>query len=71
MEERSERCNPCYALRLETAARMADRIHIPYFTSTLLISPKKIMEKLYRWGKEAEEKYTNTKFLWFDFAKNG
>lgn len=71
MEERSDRCNPCYSSRLLTAAKMAAEHHIPYFTSTLLISPKKIAEKLYQRGKDASEHYPTTKFLWFDFAKNG
>lgn len=48
MEERSDRCNPCYSMRLEMAAKMAAQEHIPYFTSTLLISPKKKMDKLMR-----------------------
>ena len=71
MKERSDRCNPCYSMRLEMAARMAARESIPYFTSTLLISPKKKMDKLFRWGKESEHTYPSTKFLRFDFPKNG
>jgi predicted adenine nucleotide alpha hydrolase (AANH) superfamily ATPase len=57
MAERSDRCNPCYSMRLEMAARMAAKEHIPYFTSTLLISPKKKMDKLFRRGKESEKTY--------------
>gem|GEM_PF-3015906 len=71
MPERSDRCNPCYSMRLEMAARMAAKENIPYFTSTLLISPKKKMDKLFRRGKESEIIYPSTKFLWFDFPKNG
>lgn len=71
MAERSDRCNPCYSMRLEMAARMAAKEWIPYFTSTLLISPKKKMDKLFRWGKESERTYPSTKFLRFDFPKNG
>lgn len=48
MEEWSSRCNPCYSMRLEMAAKRAAQEHIPYFTSTLLISPKKKMDKLMR-----------------------
>ncbi|MDP2670383.1 MAG: epoxyqueuosine reductase QueH [bacterium] len=70
MEEWSDRCNPCYAMRLEAAARIAAKEGIQYFTSTLLISPKKKMDKLYHRGKEAEVRYPATKFLRFDFAKN-
>jgi len=52
MEERSSRCNPCYSMRLAEAAKNAAKHGIPYFTSTLLISPKKKMDKLFRRGLE-------------------
>jgi predicted adenine nucleotide alpha hydrolase (AANH) superfamily ATPase/ribonuclease HII len=70
MEERSDRCNPCYSMRLEQAAAQAAKLHIPYFTSTLLISPKKKMDKLFRRWLEAEQVHPSTKFLRFDFIKN-
>ena len=70
MEERSSRCNPCYSMRLAGAAKNAAKHDIPYFTSTLLISPKKKMDKLMRWWLEGERRHPTTKFLWFDFAKN-
>jgi len=71
MEERSSRCNPCYSMRLAEAARNAEKHNIAYFTSTLLISPKKKMDKLMRRWLEWERRHPQTKFLWFDFAKNG
>ncbi len=70
MEERSSRCNPCYSMRLAEAAKNAAKHDIPYFTSTLLISPKKKMDKLFRRGIEGERRHPSTKFLWFNFAKN-
>lgn len=70
MEEWSSRCNPCYSSRLEQAAKMAQIQGIKYFTSTLLISPKKDLKKLAQRGKEAEKVYPKTKFLRFDFLKN-
>jgi predicted adenine nucleotide alpha hydrolase (AANH) superfamily ATPase/ribonuclease HII len=70
MEEWSDRCNPCYLMRLEQAAKQAALQGIPYFTSTLLISPKKKMDKLFKRGLEAENKHPWTKFLRFDFIKN-
>jgi len=70
MPERSARCNPCYAMRLQMAAKNASDHQIPYFTSTLLISPKKDTQKLFEYGVLAEQKYPTTKFLRFDFAKN-
>jgi predicted adenine nucleotide alpha hydrolase (AANH) superfamily ATPase len=41
-------------MRLDQAAKNAVRYGIPFFTSTLLISPKKKMDKLFRRGVEAE-----------------
>ncbi len=69
MEERSARCDPCYLMRLEQAATIAAKLWIPYFTSTLLISPKKVATKLFRRGLGAQERVVNSKFLRFDFAK--
>lgn len=69
MSERSDRCNPCYLMRLEQAALQAQKLGITYFTSTLLISPKKLADKLFRYGLESQERITGTKFLRFDFAK--
>lgn len=70
MEERSSRCNPCYSMRLAEAAKNAAKHNIEYFTSTLLISPKKKMDKLMRRWLEGERRHPSTKFLRFDFAKN-
>lgn len=70
MLEWSDRCNPCYLMRLEQAATQAAKHWIKYFTSTLLISPKKLADKLFRYGLESQEQVTGTKFLRFDFAKN-
>lgn len=69
MEEWSSRCDPCYLMRLEQAATMAAKLDIPYFTSTLLISPKKVATKLFRRGLGAQERVVKSKFLRFDFAK--
>jgi predicted adenine nucleotide alpha hydrolase (AANH) superfamily ATPase/ribonuclease HII len=69
MEERSDRCNPCYLMRLQQASHQAYKLGIRYFTSTLLISPKKVANKLFQYGLQAQEKNNNTKFLRFDFAK--
>lgn len=70
MEERSSRCNPCYSMRLAEAAKNAAKHNVSYFTSTLLISPKKKMDKLFRRWLEWERRHPSTKFLWFNFAKN-
>lgn len=70
MEEWSSRCNPCYQMRLDQAARMAVQSSIPYFSSTLLISPKKHWGKLFDRWIEGERAHPWTKFLRFDFAKD-
>jgi predicted adenine nucleotide alpha hydrolase (AANH) superfamily ATPase len=44
-------------MRLEQAAKQAQLQAIPYFTSTLLISPKKKMDKLFKRGLEAEAQH--------------
>jgi len=48
---------------------LAKKHNIPYFTTTLLISPKKSVEKLDKYGKIVTEK-TGVKYLSFDFRKN-
>lgn len=69
MQERSSRCNPCYSMRLDQAAKQAAQHSIPYFTSTLLISPRKHGWKLFDWWIQAQQTH-GSHFLWFDFAKN-
>lgn len=69
MPERSDRCNPCYSMRLDQAAAQAVKYDIPYFSSTLLISPKKHGGKLFDRWVEAQANH-GSHFLWFDFAKN-
>jgi predicted adenine nucleotide alpha hydrolase (AANH) superfamily ATPase len=56
-------------MRLQQASHQAHKLGIRYFTSTLLISPKKVANKLFQYGLQAQEKNNNTKFLRFDFAK--
>jgi len=45
-------------MRLEQAATQAAKHGIKYFTSTLLISPKKLADKLFRYGLESQERVT-------------
>lgn len=70
MTEHSKRCDSCYYMRLEKPSEYATKYNVPYFTSTLLISPKKDLDKLYKYGIEAQNKYNGSKFLFFDFRKN-
>lgn len=68
-EKDSPRCDICYYMRLLHASKLAKANNIEYFTSTLLISPKKSVEKLNKYG-EIVSKQTQTKYLSFDFRKN-
>lgn len=68
-EEWWYRCDLCFALRLNQAAKIASKYKIPYYSSTLLISPKKDLNKLEKYGKKAGNVY-GVEFLMFNFRKN-
>ena len=68
MEEYREggpRCSVCYRFRLEETSRVAREKGIPYFTTTLSISPHKNSPVIFHIGEEAG----GTSFLPFDFKK--
>ncbi len=70
-EKNSDRCWRCYDLRLLEAAKMAEKHNIPYFTTTLLISPKKDLTHLFlAWIKAQLTINNKSKFLFFDFKKD-
>ena len=50
--EGGERCFKCYRLRMEEAARLAQKDNYDYFTTTLSISPLKNAEKINEIGEE-------------------
>ena len=52
------------------AAKLASRLKIPYYTSSLNTSPKKDLEKLFFMGHKYAEKY-DIKFLDIPFRKRG
>ena len=69
-EKNSPRCWWCYDLRLEKTAQIAVKHWIEYFSTTLLISPKKDLSHLYQAWKRAEKLiWWKSKFLFFDFKK--
>lgn len=68
--EGGARCEVCFRLRLEEAAREAANRNIEYFTTTLTISPMKDVVLLNKLGEEAAEKY-GVKFLPSEFRKKG
>lgn len=68
-EKNSPRCDICYYMRLLEPAQIAKKYGINYFTTTLLISPKKSVEKLDKYWNIVS-KQTWVDYLSFDFRKN-
>ena len=68
--EGGRRCEVCFRLRLEEAAKMAVQLGMDYFTTTLSISPLKNAQKLNEIGEELSEMY-KIPHLPNDFKKKG
>ncbi len=66
--EKWEKCTNCYDMRMYVAAKLAKKLKIPYYTSSLNTSPKKDLDKLFLIGKEYEKKFW-VKFLDIPFRK--
>lgn len=66
--EGGERCTKCYRLRLEYTAKLAAKMNMDYFTTTLSISPLKDAKRLNSIGLELEEIY-KIPYLVSDFKK--
>ncbi len=66
--EGGERCTLCYKLRLEYTAKLAKKLEMDFFTTTLSISPLKNAEKLNNIGKELGAEY-GIPYLLSDFKK--
>ena len=62
------RCEVCFRMRLEKAAKTAKELGFDAFTTTLTISPHKDSEAINRIGAELEERY-GVGFLAADFKK--
>ena len=69
-KEGGERCNICFALRLEKTAKRAKSGNYDYFATTLTVSPLKNAEAINCIGFELAEKY-GVKWLPTDFKKRG
>ena len=67
-EERGEKCKKCYDFRLEYAAKVAKEHGIPFFTTTLAISPHKDLDCLFRIG-EIHGNRSGVTFLPIPFRK--
>ncbi len=68
--EGGERCEKCYALRLDRTAEAAKAGGYDFFASTLTISPMKSADKLNAAGEAAGKKHGVT-WLYSDFKKGG
>lgn len=51
------RCDFCYFMRLKETAKKAKGLHIPNFSSTLLISPYQKHDSIKKTGEEVAKKY--------------
>ncbi len=61
--EKGLRCSKCFEFSLHRAAIKADQLEIPYFTTTLTVSPHKISKNLFAIGAQY------SKYIPFDFKK--
>jgi epoxyqueuosine reductase len=68
--ERGEKCTYCYDMRMMVSAKLAARLKIPLYTSSLNTSPKKDLDKLFKMGHKYGEKY-GVEFLDIPFRKHG
>ncbi len=55
--EKWEKCTHCYDMRMYVAAKLAKRLKIPLYTSSLNTSPKKDLEKLFAIGHKYAKEY--------------
>ena len=68
--EKGLRCDVCFDVRMQKSVQVAKKLKKKFFTSTLLMSPKKDLEQLTRAiKKECED--SNINFLTPDFRKAG
>ncbi|MDD4765920.1 MAG: epoxyqueuosine reductase QueH [Atribacterota bacterium] len=66
--EGGNRCLKCFYLRLNKTAQKAQELKIPFFTTTLTISPHKNAIAINRIGEEMANKY-QVNYLFSDFKK--
>lgn len=67
--EKGARCDKCFELRLENAAKLAKKLGINEFTTSMVISPHKNYEKLTAIGEQIASKYELT-YISTNFRKN-
>jgi len=69
--ERGQRCEQCFALRLIVAAKMANKLKIRYFATTLASSRWKSVEQIERAGHLAEQMVNGVTFWAQNWRKGG
>jgi len=67
--ERGEKCMKCYDMRLRRSAQEAKKLGIKFWTSTLLTSPHKDLEKMFYFG-DKHSLWEKLEFLKIAFRKN-
>lgn len=66
--EGGERCNICFKIRLEKTAKIAKKLNLDYFSTTLTVSPHKNAKQINLVGEYLSKKYS-LDFLFSDFKK--
>ena len=69
--ERGRRCLQCFTIRLTEAARVARRLAIPYFATTLASSRWKSLDQINRAGHLAEQTVNDVSFWAQNWRKAG
>ena len=69
--ERGRRCEQCFNLRMIAAARKAQELNIPYFTTTLASSRWKNLDQINQAGLIAEQAVEGVKFWAQNWRKGG
>ena len=67
--EGSNRCDICFRIRMERAARAAAENGAQYFATTLTVSPHKNAAKIFAAGRAAAAQFDGVEFLEMDFKK--
>lgn len=67
--EKGKRCEICYRFNLRATARKAQELDMPFFTTTLSISPHKNSDLIFSIGDEAATEF-GVEFLHENFKKN-
>ena len=69
--ERGLRCQQCFILRLTEAAKVAKRLGIPYFATTLASSRWKSLDQINHAGRLAEQTVNDVSFWAQNWRKGG